>query len=134
MTEDRQLFMNIPSRYRRFCQTQVAPGARFLCRAENREKFFRFFPMFLPRWEKTHQLPAREGELERERQRRSDGLAVQVVHQGIVADQPNPPGSAAGTQTDAFDRRAMIVRRARNDERGKARAGQTGVGAPPLFG
>lgn len=134
MTEDRWLFMNIPSRYRRFCQTQVAPGARFLCRAENRKKFFRFFSMFLPQWAKTHQLPAGEVNSSGSASGGSDGLAVQVVHQGVVADQPNSPDSAAGTQTDAFDRRAMVVRRAGNDERGKARAGQTGVGAPPFLG
>ena len=59
-----------------------------------------------------------------------------MLYQRIVADQPNSPGSASGTQTDAFDRRAMVmvVRCAWNDERAERRAGQTGVGTPPLFG
>lgn len=65
---------------------------------------------------------------------RSSRLLLEVIHQRVVADQPNSSGSASGTQTDASDWRSMVVCSAWNDEGAERRAGQTGVGTPPLFG
>lgn len=119
---DRGLFIGMPSRYRPFCRIRMGRGSVFSVGQQIGKLFSDFFHFFCPSRQKSiNSWSARA--LQRLRQRGSDRLTIHVVHQRIVADQPDSSGSTSGAQADTSDRRVMFVCCARYDERAKLRAG-----------
>jgi hypothetical protein len=54
---------------------------------------------------------------------------MEVVHQGVVADQSDSPRRASNPKAHALHRRSVVIFGAGDDKCGKLRPGQAGVGA-----